>query len=255
MAISEQAKKYVEKMVTGPGPGLAETDPEFVERFVNFAFDEVVNEKSAEIDDKTRFLAILSTLLGCSGLDEFRMILPAALNFGVTPVEAKEVVYQAVDYLGIGRVYPFLKITNEILSARGVRLPLASQETTTEEDRLRKGNDAQIEIFGERIRDSWTAGPENTRHISKWLADNCFGDYYTRNGLTLAQREMCTFCYLMAQGGVEPQMKSHAMGNMNMGNSAAFLIKVVSQCLPYIGYPRSLNAVRVIGEAEEAMKK
>lgn len=251
MAVTEKAKKYVEKMVTGPGPGLAETDPEFVERFVNFAFDEVVNEESAKLDDRTRYLAILATLLGCQGTEEFKMILPAALNFGVTPVEAKEVVYQAVDYLGIGRVYPFLKITNEILSARGVRLPLASGETTTDEDRLRKGNDAQVEIFGERIRDSWKNGPEETRHISKWLADNCFGDYYTRKGLTLKEREMITFCYLSAQGGTEPQMKSHALGNMHMGNSREFLIKVVSQCLPYIGYPRSLNAIRIINEAAE----
>lgn len=254
MAITEHAKKYVEKMVTGPGPGLAETDPEFVERFVNFAFDEVVNDEAASLDDRTRFLAVLASLLGCQGIDEFKMILPAALNFGVTPEEAKEVVYQAVDYLGIGRVYPFLKAANEILSARGVRLPLASGETTTAEDRLIKGNAAQVEIFGERMRESWQTGEENTRHIRRWLADNCFGDYYTRRGLTLAEREMVTFCYLMAQGGVEPQLKSHAIGNMRMGNDTDFLIRVVSQCLPYIGYPRSLNAVRIIGEAAAEAK-
>ncbi len=251
MDISEQAKKYVEKMVTGPGPGLSETDPEFVERFVNFAFDEVVNEESVKLDDRTRFLAILATLLGCQGREEFKMILPAALNFGVKPEEIKEVVYQAVDYLGIGRVYPFLKSTNEILSARGIRLPLASAETTTKEDRLRKGNDAQIEIFGEKMRNSWENGPEEMKHINKWLADNCFGDYYTRKGLTLAEREMITFCFLLAQGGVEPQLKSHVAGNIRMGNSRGFLIKVVSQCLPYIGYPRSLTAIRMINEATD----
>jgi 4-carboxymuconolactone decarboxylase len=254
MAMTENAKKYIEKMVTGPGPGLEETDPEFVERFADFAFDEVVNEEQAKLDDRTRFLAILATLLGCQAKEEYKMILPAALNFGVTPVEAKEVVYQAVDYLGIGRIYPFLKITNEILSARGVRLPLEAGATTTQEDRLRKGNDAQIAIFGERIRNSWENGPEETKHINKWLADNCFGDYYTRKGLSLAEREMITFCYLAAQGGVEPQLKSHASGNMNMGNSREFLLKVVSQCLPYIGYPRSLNAVRIINEAASERK-
>ena len=39
---------------------------------------------------------------------------------------------------------------------------------------------------------------------------------------------------------------------MNLGNDAAFLIRVVSQCLPYIGYPRSLNAIACIGKAAEA---
>ena len=32
-------------------------------------------------------------------------------------------------------------------------------------------------------------------------------------------------------------------------NSAAFLTKVVLQCLPYIGYPRSLNAMGCIAKA------
>ena len=89
-------------------------------------------------------------------------------------------------------------------------------------------------------------------HINRWLAANCFGDYYTRTGLTLAQREMITFCFLAAQGGCEPQLIAHAGGNMNLGNDKDFLVKVVSQCLPYIGYPRSLNALRCVNEAAQA---
>ena len=72
-----------------------------------------------------------------------------------------------------------------------------------------------------------------------------------RTGLTLAQREMITFCFLAAQGGCEPQLTSHAKGNMNLGNGKDFLIRVVSQCLPYIGYPRSLNAVACVNKAAE----
>ena len=73
--------------------------------------------------------------------------------------------------------------------------------------------------------------------------------YKDRTGLDLKQREMITFCFLAAQGGCEPQLTSHAKGNMNLGNDQAFLVKVVSQCLPYIGYPRSLNAIRCIENA------
>lgn len=56
---------------------------------------------------------------------------------------------------------------------------------------------------------------------------------------------------ILAQGGCEPQLIGHAKGNMNMGNDKEFLIKVVSQCLPYIGYPRSLNALACINKAAE----
>ena len=222
------------------------TDPEFAERFEHFTFQEVVNEEGQQLDDVTRHMAILATLLGCQGIDEFRLALPRALDAGLTPVMAKEVIYQAVDYLGIGRVRPFLDAANEILTSRGVALPLEGQATTTMENRLEKGIDAQAEIFGRHMREAWKAS-----HINRWLASNCFGDYYTRTGLDLKQREMITFCFLAAQGGCEPQLTAHAKGNMNLGNDKEFLIKVVSQCLPYIGYPRSLNAITCINNAAE----
>ena len=253
MDISEFAKQYQAKMFGGENCPLAETDPEFVERFSNFAFDEVVN--SGELDGKTRFLAILATLLGCQGIDGFRVMLPAALNFGVTPAEAKEVVYQAVAYLGIGRVLPFLNAANKILCARGVRLPLEGQARTTTENRLQAGEQAQIDIFGEGMRGFAETGRDTNGQVNKWLVDNCFGDYYTRGGLDYKQREMITFCFLAAQGGCEPQLTSHAAANMRVGNGREFLIQIVSQCLPYIGYPRSLNALRCVNDAAKAQAK
>lgn len=225
---------------------LRETDPEFMERFEQFAFKEVVNEEGQGLEEMTRHMAILAVLLGCQGIEEFKVALPRALDGGVTPVMAKEIIYQAVDYLGIGRVLPFLDAANQILIERGIELPLPGQGTTTMENRLEKGIEAQAEIFGPHMREAWKAG-----HMNRWLADNCFGDYYTRNGLDLKQREMITFCYLAAQGGCEPQLIAHAKGNMNLGNDKDFLIRVISQCLPYIGYPRSLNAVSAVNQAAD----
>ena len=247
MAISEFARNFHEKMFPGYKSKFLETDPEFIERFDNFAFDEVINQ--VELDDKTRFTAILATLLGCQGIDEFKAMTPAAMNFGVTPVEIKEIVYQAVAYLGIGRVFPFLKTVNEIFEAKGISLPLPPQSTTTTENRREAGTQAQVDIFGDRMQDFWRSGPEESRHINLWLADNCFGDYYTRTGLDYKQRELITFCFLAAQGGCEPQLTSHAAANMRVGNDKNFLIKIISQCLPFIGYPRSLNALRCVNEA------
>jgi 4-carboxymuconolactone decarboxylase len=249
LSITENAKKYHEKMFPGYVSKFLETDPEFIEFFDNFTFDEVVNND--DLDDRTRMIVILATLLGCQGLEEFKAMLPAALNLGVTPVGAKEIVYQAVAYLGIGRVFPFMYATNDVLTAHGIELPLPSQATTTAENRLTAGIQAQIDIFGEHMKDFWKSGPEESRHINHWLADNCFGDYYTRVGLDYKQREMITFCFLAAQGGCEPQLTSHAAANMRIGNDKAFLIKVISQCLPFIGYPRSLNALRCINEARK----
>ena len=258
MAITEFSKQYHEKMFPGYVSKFLETDPEFIERFDNFAFDEVINMPDIggkEVDGRTRHIAILATLLGCQGIDEFKAMLPAAMNFDVTPVEIKEITYQAVAYLGIGRVFPFLKAINEFLESRGISLPLESQATTTTENRQEAGTQAQVDIFGEGMRDFWQSGPEESRHINLWLADNCFGDYYTRKGLTCAERELITFCFLAAQGGCEPQLTSHAAANMRNGNDKLFLIKIISHCLPFIGYPRSLNALACVNKAAENQAK
>lgn len=223
-----------------------ETDPEFMERFEHFAFEEVPNEEGQTLTAPTRWLAVLAALIGCQGLDAYKEILPKALDGGLRPEAVKETVYQSVDYLGMGRMWPFLRATNEIFEQRGIALPASGKAATDFGNRLEKGVEAQAEIFGAQMREVWKNG-----HVNRWLAANCFGDYYTRTGLTLAEREMVTFCFLMAQGGCEPQLTAHAKGNMNLGNDKAFLIKVVSQCLPYIGYPRSLNAIACVNKAAE----
>lgn len=212
-------------------------------------YGRVVNEEGRQLPDDIRYMAVLAALIGCQGVDEYRVIVPKALEAGLSPVVVKEIVYQSVDYMGIGRSLPFLVAVNEIFIELGIALPLDGQATTTTKDRLEKGVQVQMEIFGDGMKEAWKAG-----HINRWLAANCFGDYYTRTGLTLAQREMITFCFLAAQGGCEPQMAAHAKGNMNMGNDKDFLIRVVSQCLPYIGYPRSLNAVACVNKAAEELE-
>ena len=221
-----------------------ETDPEFAEFFGRFAGEEVPSQ--SKLDPRTRYMAIVATLLGCQGVDAFRAVLPEALDAGLMPSELKEVVYQGTAYLGLGRTFPFIKAANEVLRARGISLPLPPASTTTPEDRVEKGNQAQVDIFGEGMR-----GFQNGGTINRWLAGNCFGDYYTRKGLTLREREMITFCYIAAQGGCEPQLTAHAKGNFNMGNDKEFMIDVVLQCVPYIGYPRSLNAITCINKAAE----
>lgn len=223
-----------------------ETDPQFMERFEHFAWEEVVHEPGQTLETNTRYLAILATLIGCQGLEAYQEMLKKALDDGMDSIMVKEMVYQSVDYVGMGRMWPFLKATNEVFARKGLDVHICGKATTTMENRLEKGVDAQVEIFGDSMKEAWKQS-----HINRWLGSNCFGDYYTRTGLDLAQREMITFCFLMGQGGCEPQLTAHAKGNMNMGNDAQFLTRVVSQCLPYIGYPRSLNAIQCIKKAEE----
>jgi Carboxymuconolactone decarboxylase family len=53
---------------------------------------------------------------------------------------------------------------------------------------------------------------------------------------------------LAALGGCEPQLAGHAAANLNVGNDRTLLLNVLTQLLPYIGYPRTLNALRVLDQ-------
>ena len=133
MAISEVARRNHEELFPGHVSTLKVTDPELIEAFDNFAFDEVL--RHGNLDKKTRLMVQLASLIACQALSEFRVILGAALTVGVTPVVAKEIVYQAVPYVGMAKVFDFIRVTNEVLTERGVPLPLEGQSTTTPETR------------------------------------------------------------------------------------------------------------------------
>jgi 4-carboxymuconolactone decarboxylase len=246
MWISEIALNNHAVLFPNHPSSLAETDPELVEVFENFAFDEVLGY--GNLDTRTRLMVILASLIACQGLGEFKVMLGGALNVGVTPVEVKEIVYQAVPYVGIAKAYDFIQSTNEILEGRGIQLPVEGQSTTSPETRSEKGLEIQKAIFGEMIDRMYQDSPADQIHIQKYLSANCFGDYLTRSGIEIKIRELLTFSMLLSLGGCEPQLKGHIQGNLNLGNDKGVLLSVVTQLIPYVGYPRALNAIRCISE-------
>lgn len=230
---------------------LSVSDFELTERFKYFAFEQVPNVPGFGLSQYYRHLSILCALLGSSSIDLYREFLPLCLDEELTPIQVKEILYQSCAYLGVGKVLPFINASNEIFTKLGISLPLAEQGTTTLENRREKGTQAQVDIFGEQMRDFYKSGPAERVHINYLLASNCFGDYYTRKGLDLKDRELVTFCLLASLGGVEPQLTSHAKANIKMGNDPKFLTAVITQMVPYIGYPRTLNAIACLSKAQE----
>ncbi len=240
------AIKNHEELWPGYESKAAKTDPELIQVFDNFAFDDVIS--SGNLDTKTRVMMILGSTIACQAQTEYKMMMNAALNVGVTPVEVKEILYQSVPYVGIAKVIDFINLTNEIMTERGIQLPLEGQSTTTPETRMEKGLVLQKEIFGEMIDKMYEKSPKNQLHIQQYLSANCFGDYYTRNGLDVKTRELLTYSMLISMGGTESQVKGHIAGNVKVGNNKETLLTVTTQLLPYIGYPRTLNALNCLNE-------
>jgi len=247
MAPNERAQKYHDELFPGHVSTLAVTDPELIEIFENFAFDEVLSHSS--LDARTRLMVQLASMIASHALREYRVMIRPALIVGVTPVEIKEIVYQAVPYVGMAKVFDFIHAANEVLKENGVELPVQGQSTTTPESRAEKGLAIQKQIIGANLVEKlYTSSPEDQKHIQRFLSANCFGDHLTRSGIDVPTRELLTFSMLVSIGGCDPQVKGHVAANLHVGNSRAKLIDVLTQLLPFIGYPRTLNGLRAVDE-------
>lgn len=242
------AQKNHDELFPGHVSTLRVSDPELIEYFDNFAFDEIL-QHAGSLDTRRRLMVQLAALIACRALGEYRMMLGAALTAGVTPVEAKEIVYQAVAYVGMGNVFDILHVTNEVLTERGVELPVEGQSTTTPDTRAEKGLAVEKEIVGsDAVEQLYAAAPDDEQHIQRLLSANCFGDHYTRTGVDIQTRELLTFAMLISLGGCDPQVRGHVAANLHVGNDRGTLIMVATQVLPFIGYPRTLNALAAIDE-------
>ena len=238
-------QQYAEATKGNVAIGLQATDPELDDIFSNFTKE--VQEYGA-LDIKTRLMVTLASNIASQAQAEYRITLESALNEGIAPIEIKEILYQSVAYAGMAKVRNFIGITNDILLARGVRLPLEGQSVVSSETRFNKGLELQKSIFGERIEQMHKNAPDNQKHIQRYLSANCFGDYQTRSGLNVKTRELITFSILVSLGGCESQVKSHIQGNADVGNNKDTLLAVVTQLLPFIGYPRTLNTIACLNE-------
>lgn len=242
--IERSEQKIKELFGTGKQPEHLPADPEFQEIRNRFLFGDVFYE--GELEDKTRELIALAVLTANQTLPQLSTHVWAALNTGLTPAEIKEAVYQCAPYIGFPKTHNALNEVNTVFQEANVDFPSEPRGTVDENTRFQKGLAVQKELFGEAIDTMRANAPAGQTHIQDYLSAFCFGDFYTRNGLDLKTRELLTFCIISTLGGCENQVKAHVGGNLKVGNSKEALIAAITQCLPYIGFPRTLNAIACI---------
>lgn len=248
LTMTEKAKTKYNELLKRDASITKTNDADLESIFNNFVYGEVYNHGTLE--PKLRELVTLVSLTASQGTDMIKPHVETALNIGVSPIEIKEALYQCSPYVGYPRVFAALEKANEVFKEKNISLPIESQSTVTESTRFDKGLETQVSMYGDAILTAHSNAAPNQKHIQNFLSANCFGDFYTRKGLDLKTRELLTFIMLISLGGAEPQAIAHANANIKMGNSKDMLLEAVTQCLPYIGYPRTLNAITIINNIE-----
>ena len=105
------------------------------------------------------------------------------------------------------------------------------------------------EKFEELFQSKQTLDPNDPILMTN-LQRFIFGEVFYTGQLEDKMREMIT-CTVLTVLQTLPQLKAHAQAALNIGVTPKELKSIVYQCAPFIGYPRTLNALRIINEIFE----
>ena len=204
--------------------------------------------RQIKLTDTERQLITIVVLTTAQNHKFLKRAVEEALALDVTPLQIREALYHIAPYVGFPKVFEALDIANEVFTAKGIKLPLENQGTTTDADRFEKGLAFQVNAYGDRINKMRDATPDYQKHLQDNLSAFCFGDTYTRGTLDYKMREMLTMAVIGTLGTAEAQYKSHVIGTLDAGATNEEVIGVITTMNPYIGFPRTLNALRIANE-------
>ena len=221
-----------------------EKDPEFMEILRRFIFGDIFTT-SKELDMKMRELITITSLATMQTLSQLKAHVQAGLNVGLSPIKIREAIYQMAPFIGFPKTLNAINTINEVFRENKINLPLEKCATVDEDTRFSSGSDIQYPIYGSEIKDMYPEIPE----IPKYLTEFGFGDFYTRKGLNIKERELLVLVILITLRS-DKQIKAHILGNLKVGNSKDVLIATMLQCLPYVGFPAVMNSINILKNEE-----
>lgn len=244
MTRSDICKKNYEKLFNSDWNPNVGSDPEMMAILQKYIFGEVFTV--GNLDMKTREMLTVTSLAVQQTLPQLKAHINAALNVGVTPLEVRESLYQCAPFIGFPKTLNAIGVMNEVFKERGIKTPLEMAGTTDEKSRYEKGAAIQKPLYGDEISKALEGLPESMGDdVSRFLTEFCFGDIYTRNGLDVKTRELMTISILVTTGDTET-LKSHIKGALKAGNSKETITAAMIQCLPYVGFPKTIAALKCL---------
>lgn len=244
MSRTEICKQNYRRLFNGEALTDAGNDPEMMKMLQKYIFGEVFAVGSLDI--KTREMLTVVSLSAQQALPQLKAHANAALNVGVTPIELRETVYLCAPFVGFPKTLNALGVINEVFAERGIKLPLESQGKTDEEERFAAGSAIQQPLYGNEIKEALAGLPGNMgEDAARFLTEFCFGDIYTRGGLDVKTRELLAIGILVTTGNMQT-LQSHIAGSIRAGNSPETVTAAIIQCMPYVGFPNALNALKVL---------
>ena len=113
-------------------------------------------------------------------------------------------------------------------------------------DRYERGEQLLRKVDGQKVADNLIAAYEDLApDFTRYLIEFAFGEIYARDG-DLRHRELVAIASLATMGGCDAQLETHVHGAFNVGLTKSEIVEAVMTLIPYIGFPKALNAMAVV---------
>ena len=113
--------------------------------------------------------------------------------------------------------------------------------------RYEKGKKCLEDIQGKSVEEIFKDLDDIAPDLSRFVIEYPYSEIYTRDGVDLKTREICTVSALTVLGTI-PQLKEHINAALNVGNTPEEIIEIMMQMSAYCGFPKAINAVMAAKE-------
>ncbi|WP_256995897.1 carboxymuconolactone decarboxylase family protein [Priestia megaterium] len=112
---------------------------------------------------------------------------------------------------------------------------------------IEKSEEKFKQLSGEGVPGTHATDPDFQDILSYFI----FGEVFYQGNLDDKQRDLITLVVL-ATNQTLPQLKAYVSAALNVGLTPVEIKEAVYQCAPYIGFPKTLNAINEVNEVFKA---
>ena len=191
--------------------------------------------------------ALTGVLLGANSFELFKKILPDLIDENDFKISyLKECLYFTVPFLGIAKVYPFLKEVAKFVGKNEI--------SPSKQDYAAKDNSSNKDLR-HRIFDTRTgfgiSENDATNSFKKSIDEFVFKKFYERTLLSFKAKELLALFVVLASNSSAQTLTEHVNAALKTGNKKEDLIALIESTAIFSGYIKASEAIRAVKNAKK----